>query len=65
MVEKRAPGGGQFDAVDAAAHQRNTDLVFEIADLATEGRLRRVQLFRGGDRQASCLRDRDEIAKVA
>jgi hypothetical protein len=60
MIEKRAPGGGQFDAVDAAAHQRNTDLVFEIADLAAERRLRRVQIFRGRDCQASRLRDRDE-----
>src|SRR5258708_14800930 len=64
MVEKGAAGGGQFDAVHASIHQRNADLVFEIADLAAERRLRRVQLFLGRDRQASRLRDRDEIAKV-
>ena len=45
MVEKGATGGGQFDAVHAAAHQLNANLVFEISDLATEGRLRRVQPF--------------------
>ena len=65
MIEKRAPGGGQFDAVDAAAHQLNADLIFEIADLAAERRLRRVQLFRGRDCQATSLRDSDEIAKVS
>ena len=64
MVEKGATGGGQFDAVHAAAHQLNADLIFEISDLATEGRLRRVQPLLGGERQASLLCDRDEIAKV-
>jgi hypothetical protein len=39
-------------------------LIFEIADLTTEGRLRRVQLFLGRDRQASGLGNRDEVAKV-
>jgi hypothetical protein len=51
--------------VHAAIQELNADLIFEIADLTTEGRLRRVQPFLGGDRQASCLRDRDKIAKVA
>src|SRR5712692_3365906 len=64
MVEKGATGGGQFNAVHAAAQQLNTDLIFEIADLTTEGRLRRVQLFLGRDRQASGLGNRDEVAKV-
>src|SRR2546430_7845299 len=64
MVEKGAAGGGQFDAVHAAAHQLDADLIFEIADLTTEGRLRRVQLFLGRDRQASGLGNRDEVAKV-
>jgi hypothetical protein len=43
MVEKGTAGGGQFDAVHAAAHQLDANLVFEIADLAAEGGLRRVQ----------------------
>jgi hypothetical protein len=64
MIEKGPPGGGQFDAVHATAHQLNTNLIFEIADLTTEGRLRRVQLFLGRDRQASGLGNRNEIAKV-
>jgi hypothetical protein len=45
-------------------HQRNADLVFEIADLPAQRWLRRVQLFRSRDRQASGLGDRDEITKV-
>jgi hypothetical protein len=51
--------------VDAAVYQRNADLVFEVAYLAAQRRLRGVQLLLGGDRQASCLRDRDKIAKMA
>src|ERR1700736_4235194 len=64
MVEKGLAGGGQFDAVYAAAHQRDANFVFEIADLAAEGRLRRVQPFLCRERQAALLGDRDEIAKV-
>ena len=64
MVEEGAPGGGQFDTVHASIHQRNADLVFEIADLAAERRLRRVQPFLSRERQAALLGDRDEIAKV-
>jgi hypothetical protein len=62
--KKGAAGGGQFNAVHAASHQLDTDLIFEISDLTTEGRLRRVQLFRSRDRQASGLGNRDEVAKV-
>ena len=64
MVEKGPAGGGQFDAVRAAAQQLDADLVFEIADLAAQRRLRRVQPFLGRERQAALLGDRDEIAKV-
>src|ERR1700730_10215377 len=52
------------NAVHAAAHQLDANLVFEIADLAAEGRLRRVQPFLSRERQAAFLGDRDEIAKV-
>jgi hypothetical protein len=64
MVEKGPPGGGQFDAAHAAAHQLDADLVFEIAELAAERRLRRVQPFLRRERQAALLGHRDEIAKV-
>jgi hypothetical protein len=64
MIEKGPPGGGQFDAVHAAAHKLNADLVFEIADLPVERRLRGVKPFLGRERKAALLGDRDEIAKV-
>jgi hypothetical protein len=64
MVEEGPAGSGQFDTVHASIHQRNTDLVFEIADLAAQRRLRRVQLLLGRNCQASSLRDRNEITKM-
>jgi hypothetical protein len=64
MIEKGATGGGQFDAVDTAAHERDADFIFQIADLTAEGRLRRVQPLLGREREASLLSDRDEIAKM-
>jgi hypothetical protein len=64
MIEKGLACGGQFDAVHTAAHQLDANLVFEIADLAAQRRLRRVQPFLGRERQAALLGDRDEIAKV-
>src|ERR1700741_4010586 len=64
MVEKGAAGGGEFDAAHAAVQELNADLIFEIADLATEGRLRRVEPFLRRQRQAALLGDRDEIANV-
>src|SRR6476620_1093486 len=64
MVEKGPTGGGQFDAVHAAAHQLDANLVFEIADLAAEGRLRRMQPFLSRERQAALLSYCDEITKV-
>jgi hypothetical protein len=64
MVEEGAPGGGQLDALGAAAEQRDADLVFQVSDLAAELRLRGVQPPRRRDRQAACLGDRHEVAQV-
>jgi hypothetical protein len=64
MIEKSATGGGQFNAVHAAAHKRDADFVFEIADLTAKGRLRCVQPLLGREREASLLGDRNEIAKM-
>ena len=64
MVEEGATGGGQFDPVHIAADKLNADFIFKIADLATKGRLRRMQPSLGRERQAALFRDRDEIAKV-
>jgi hypothetical protein len=43
----------------------DANLIFEIADLAAEGRLRRVQPSLSREREAALLGDRDEIAKVS
>ena len=64
MVEKGPTGGRQFDAVHAADHQLNADLVFEIADLPAQRRLRGVQPFFSRERQAALFGDRDKITKV-
>ena len=64
MVEKALACIGQLDAVHAAHHKLGADLVFEIADLAAQRRLRRVQPFLSRERQAALLGDRDEVAKV-
>jgi hypothetical protein len=42
----------------------NADLIFEIADLPAEGRLRRAKPSLGRERKAARLGDRDEIAKL-
>jgi hypothetical protein len=64
MIEKGSAGGSQFRAARTPDQQLNTDLVLKIADLATEGRLRRMQPFLGGKRQAAGLGNGDEVAKV-
>ncbi len=64
MLQEHESGGGQLDAADAAGHQRDADLVLQIADLAAQRRLRRVQNLLGRDRQAARLGDRDEIAEM-
>jgi hypothetical protein len=60
-----SPNATSAIAVHAAAHQLNANLVFEIADLAAEGRLRRVRPFLSRERQAALLGDRDEITKMS
>ena len=65
MVEEDASGRSQLDAVDAAGHQRYPDLIFEVAYLPAERRLRGVQRLLRGNREASRLGDGDEIAKMA
>jgi hypothetical protein len=41
------------------------DLVFKISNLPTQRWLRRVQLLLCGYRQASRIRNRDEVTKMA
>jgi hypothetical protein len=65
MVEKGPTGGGQYRSLGAPVQELNPDLVFEIADLATERRLGCVKPLLGGKREAPGLGNRDEIAKVS
>ena len=64
MVEKGAARGRQLNAAHAAAHQRDADLIFEVAHLSAERRLRGMEAPPGRDGQASLFGDRDEIAKM-
>src|SRR5271154_2401672 len=65
MVEKGETGGRQFDPTHAAGKQRDADFALEVADLATERRLRSVQPLFRRELQASGLGDRDEVAKMS
>src|SRR5882757_8619456 len=64
MVEKSATRRCQFDTARAAVHQRDPDLIFEVAHLTAERRLRGMQSLLGRDCQASLFGDCDEIAKM-
>ena len=64
MVKKGPTRGSQFDAVHAACHQLNADLVFEIADLPAHRGLRGVQPFFSRERQTALFGDRDKITKM-
>ncbi len=64
MVEEGAACGRQFDPAHAAQHQRDPDLIFEVAHLTAERRLRGMQPLLSRDRQAALFGDRDEIAKM-
>ena len=62
MVEEDPPRSGQRDTPRAADQQLCADLVLQVPDLPTEGRLCHVQPLRGRPRQTARLGDGDEIA---
>ena len=64
MIEKGLSCGRKFDAAGVANQKLGADVVLQIADLATEGWLRRVKEFLGSHGEASCFRNRNEIAKM-
>ena len=64
VLKKGAARGSQFDAAHAARHQSHADLLFEVAHLTAERRLRGVQPLLGRDRQAPLVGDGDKIAKM-
>jgi hypothetical protein len=64
MVEKDPTRGGQLDATSAAEQQLRADLVLQVPDLPTEGRLRCVEPPLGSHGEAPLLGDSDEIPKM-
>ena len=65
MVEKGFARGGQLDTVHAARQQLDPDLIFEVADLPAERRLRGVEPTLGRLGEAAHFGDGNEIAKVS
>ena len=65
VVEKGFARGGQLDAVNAARQQLDPDLIFQVADLPAERRLRGVQPALGRLGEAAHFGDGNEIAKMS
>jgi len=65
MIEKGSAGVSQLDAARAADKQLYADLIFKISDLSAQRGLGRMQPAFRRHREAACLGDRDEIAKMA
>ena len=64
VIEEGAAGRRQFDAAHAADEQRSANFMLEVAHLAAERRLRRVQAALRRKLHAARLGDGDEIAKM-
>jgi hypothetical protein len=65
MIQEGAAGGGQLDPARAPRQQLRPDLQLEIAQLAAERGLCRMQPLLGRKRDAAFLGDGNEIAEVA
>ena len=65
VIEERPSRSGEFDAAGATRQELRADFVLQIADLAAERRLRRVQPAFGRDGEAALLGHRHEIPKMA
>jgi hypothetical protein len=63
FIEKQTPGLGQPNRFTGALQQSESHLLFEVAHLAAERRLRDVELQRGA-RDVLRLRHSHEIAQV-
>jgi hypothetical protein len=60
----RAKYRGEIIPADAASQKRHPDLIFQVANLSGQGRLRSMKLLRGGFGEASCLNHTNEIAQM-
>jgi hypothetical protein len=65
VIEKDLAGSRQHDAAGLALQQLCADLQFKVANLAAQGRLRRVQAPLGCIDKAALFRHRDEIAQMS
>jgi hypothetical protein len=64
VLEKSTASRGQLAPPSATRQQLNPNLNHEIADLATERRLGRVQSLFGRSRKAARLGDGDKIPQM-
>jgi hypothetical protein len=64
VIEERPSRSSEFNAAGATRQELRADFVFEIADLAAERRLSRVQPAFGRDGEAALLCNRHEIPKM-
>jgi hypothetical protein len=64
VIEECSTRRRQFDTPDAAYQELSADLSFQIPQLPTERRLRRVQPVGGRERDAALLGDGHEITQV-
>jgi len=65
MIEKGAACHGQFDAARASRQELRADLFFKVTNLATQGRLGRVQFALCSHRKAFGVCNGNEIAQVS
>ena len=63
LLEKRVSRLGQFHAPLVANQERDAQILFQLADLTAQWRLRDVQLLRGFP-EVEVFRDGDEVANV-
>lgn len=65
MIQEDSAGGGQTHSPRASREKRCPDFLFQVANLAAQGGLSRVQLFLSGQLEASGFSHRYEISKMS
>jgi hypothetical protein len=65
VIEKGLNRWCQVDTASSSRQELGAHLVYKIPNLPAQRRLGRVQFSLCRDRQASCVGNRDEIAKMS
>src|SRR6202021_3260310 len=65
VMEKRATRRSRHDAAGGTRQELGAHLIFQISNLPTQGRLRRVQLLLRSFSEAPCLDNRDVVTQIA